>query len=139
MERSHYWKFSVENSAEYRVLSLFPFHREMMSCTGSRALPSDDYYSNYDETPLSPLPPGYEDDPTPDSYTSALPFQTIIPTSLNLEISSNKKKPYPSNHKQRTAFTVDEMNNAENAEDFNLWENFSERVRYFALHSIYHI
>jgi hypothetical protein len=128
VERGDQWKLCQEISEAGRVLPLFPFHREIISRTYSRASAFDDSYSTFDETPLSPLPPHYESDPAPiDLDETTIPLKTIA-TSLNLQAASNKKRPYPTSREDRINFTVSEMNNAEGSQDIDTWQEFLQEV-----------
>jgi hypothetical protein len=104
----------------------------MITRTCSRAPSSEEYYSTFDDTPLSPLPSEYEDDNAVTDDELAPPLE-IISIGLNLKSTSNKKKPFPSDREERIVFTAAEMEKAENAEDLNNWSDFCHRVRCFLL------
>jgi hypothetical protein len=101
----------------------------MISHTYSPSSSSDDYYSAFDDTPLSPLPLEYEDNNALVDDEPA-PALEVIFTGLNLQSASNKKKPFPTGREERINFTVAEMEKAESAEDLNDWNDFRHRVRH---------
>lgn len=138
MKRSHHWNICSETPQASGALSLFPFHKEIISRTCSGASSSDGYYSTFDERPLSPLPARFqESDPAAiDDVEPAAPAHTIT-TSFNLQASSNKRKPYPSNRKDRIAFTAAEMDNAEDSQDPDDWDDFLLHVRVFVLYALF--